>query len=124
MKCKAYSSITTIQLHPSCLDLFKTHAYMSTQRESFEGQNGGPPSEARRASEGGSGGPPPEIFKNLYCKWCNLRYFWAIIVNTISLYYNKTCIKRRLNYAYHFAYAGATVNEIIAKTLLRKLALV
>ena len=30
-------------------------AYMSTQRESFEGQNGGPPSEARQASEGGSG---------------------------------------------------------------------
>ena len=28
-------------------------SYMSTQRESFEGQHGGPPSEARRASEGG-----------------------------------------------------------------------
>ena len=41
----------------------------------FRGTNGGPPSEARRASEGGSGGPPPEIFQNLYCKWCNLRYF-------------------------------------------------
>ena len=99
-----------------------TITYMSTQRERFEGQNGGPPSEARRASEGGSGGPPPDIFKNLYCKWCNLRYFLAIFVNTISLYYNKTCINRKLNYAKHFACTGSNVNEINAKTLLRKLA--
>ena len=54
------------------------------------------PSEARRASEGGSGGPYPEIFKNLYWKWCNLSHSWAIFVNTISLYCNKTCIKRKL----------------------------
>ena len=80
----------------------KIITYMSTKRESFEGQNSGPPSEARPASEGGSGVPPPEIFKNLYCKWCYLRYF----------------------YAYHFACAGANANEIDAKTLLRKLALV
>ncbi len=45
-------------------------------------------------------------------------------MNTISLYYNKTCINRKLNYAKHFASAGANVNEINAKTLLRKLALV
>ena len=41
---------------------------------SFRGTNYGPSSEPRRALEGGSGGPPPEIFKNLYCKWCNLSY--------------------------------------------------
>ena len=40
-------------------------------------------------SEGGSGGPAPENFKNLHCKWCNLRF------SNIILYCNKTCI----NYA-------------------------
>ena len=60
---------------------------------------------ARRAKWGGlrkggpggdaSGGPPPEIFKNLYCKWCNLSYSWPIFVNTISLYCNNICIKSK-----------------------------
>ena len=47
-------------------------------------------------------------------------------MNTIILFYNKTCIKSKLNDAYHFACVGANVicNEINAKTLLRKLALV
>ena len=62
---------------------------------SFRGTNGGPSSEAGRALEGESGGPPPEIFKNLYCKWCNLSYSSAIFVNTISLYCNKMCIKSK-----------------------------
>ena len=70
------------------------HAYMSTQREVLEGQTGS--HRAKRANFGrGSGGPPPWNFKNLHCKWCNLRYSWAIFVNIISLYCNKTCI----NYA-------------------------
>ena len=51
---------------------------------SFRGTNGGPSNEERRALEGGSGGAPPEFFKNLYCKWCNVSYSWAIFVNTIS----------------------------------------
>ena len=44
---------------------------------SFGGTNGEPPSEAsqlRKGGPGGPGGPPPENFKNLHCKWCNLRY--------------------------------------------------
>ena len=61
---------------------------------SFGGRTGS--HRAKRANFGrGSGGPPPEHFKNLHCKWCNLRYSLAIFVNIISLYCNKTCI----NYA-------------------------
>ena len=36
---------------------------MSTQRENFEGQNCGPPSEAMRASEGGLGVLPQNFSK-------------------------------------------------------------
>ena len=62
-----------------------TKAYMSTQREVFEGQT-----KARRAKRGGlwNGGPgvlPQKFTKNLYCKWCNLSCSCAIFVNTISL---------------------------------------
>ena len=63
--------------------LVQAMAYMSTQREVFEGQTAA--CRAKRALEGGSGGPPPEFFKTLYCKWCNLSYSSAIFVNTISL---------------------------------------
>ena len=50
----------------------------------FEGQNGGPPSEARRASEWGSGGRPPEIKKkNPVLQMVQSEVF--IVVNTISL---------------------------------------
>ena len=49
----------------------------------FEGQNGGPPSEARRASEWGSGGRPPEIKKKPVLQMVQSEVF--IVVNTISL---------------------------------------
>ena len=55
-------------------------SYMSTQRESFEGQHGGPPSEARRASEGGSGGPPPEIFKKPVLQMVQSEVFLSYIL--------------------------------------------
>ena len=65
------------------------YSYMSTQREVLEGQTVS--HRAKRANFGrGSGGPPPENVKHLYCKWYNLRYSWAIFVNIISLYCNKT----------------------------------
>ena len=75
-------------------------AYMSTQRESFEGQNGGPPSEARRASGGGCGDPPPGIFEKPVLQMVQSEVF--------------------LSYMPCFACAGANVNEINAKILLRK----
>ena len=62
---------------------------------SFRGTNDGPSSEARWALKGGSGGHPPEIFKNLYCKCCNLSYSWAIFVNTIRLYCNAIWVKSK-----------------------------
>ena len=65
----------------------------------FRGPKWRPAERSETGLGRGSGGPAPEIKKNLYCKWCNLRYFGAIFVNTISQYYNKTCIKRKLNYA-------------------------
>ena len=62
------------------------HSYMNSHpfiihvnlERMFRGTNSGPSSEARCTPEGGFGGPPPEIFKNLYCKWCNLSYSWTI----------------------------------------------
>ena len=81
-------------------------AYISTQREVLEGQTGSHRAK-ELTSEGGSGGRPPENFKNLHCKWCNLRYSWAIFVNIISLYCNKTCI----NYA-SFITARANVKTL------------
>ena len=38
-------------------------SYMSTTRESFEGQNGNPLSEARQGSEGGVRGSSPGNFQ-------------------------------------------------------------
>ncbi len=52
---------------------------MSTQRESFEGPNGGPPSEARRASEGGSEGPPPEMKKKTVLQMVQSEVFLSYI---------------------------------------------
>ena len=73
----------------------EVHTCMSTQREVFEGQTGSHRAKRVNFGKGGSGGPSPENLKKLHCKWCNLRYSWAIFVNIISLYCNKTCI----NYA-------------------------
>ena len=42
---------------------------------SFGGTNGEPPSEASQLRKGGRG-VPPENFKNLHCKWGNLRYIY------------------------------------------------
>ena len=64
-------------------------------REKFWRAKRGAIERSEPTSEGESGGPPPKNFKNLHGKWCNLRYSWAIFVNIISLYCNKTCI----NYA-------------------------
>ena len=47
------------------------------------GTNGEPPSEASQLLKGVRGSSPGK-FQNLYCKWCNLRYSWAIFVNIIS----------------------------------------
>ena len=52
------------------------YAYMSTQRESFEGQNGGRPSEAEG---GGSGGPPPEIKKKTVLQMVQSEVFLSYI---------------------------------------------
>ena len=57
---------------------------MSTQRESFKGQHGGPASEARRASEGGAGGPPGNCKKPVL-QMVQSEVFLSYIVNTISL---------------------------------------
>ena len=61
-------------------------------REKFSRDKRGATERSELISEGGAGGPPPENFKNLHCKWGNLRYSWAIFVNIISLYCDKTCI--------------------------------
>ena len=72
-----------------------TQSHTCQPREKFGRDKRGATERSERTSEGGSGGPAPENFKNLHGKWCNLRYSWAIFVNIISLYCNKTCI----NYA-------------------------
>ena len=66
---------------------------MSTQREVFQGKTG--TQRAKRASFGRGVRGPPEIFKNLYFKWCHLSYSWAIFVNLIRLYliYTIICLK-------------------------------
>ena len=43
-------------------------------REKFWRDKRGATERSEKTSEGGSGDPPPENFKNLHCKWCNLRY--------------------------------------------------
>ena len=48
------------------------HIHVNPER-SFRGTNGEPASEASQLRKVGPG-VPPEIFKNLYCKWCNLSY--------------------------------------------------
>ena len=45
--------------------------------KSFRGTNGEPPSEASQLRKGGAG-VPPEMFKNLYCKWCNVSLHCAM----------------------------------------------
>ena len=66
------------------------HFHTCQPREKFWRDKRGATERSELTSEGGSGGPPPENFKNLHCKWCILRYSWAIFVNIISLYGNKT----------------------------------
>ena len=62
-------------LEGKLLDIANHVTYMSTQRDFLEGQTRS--HRAKRANFGwgvGGGGSPSENFKNLHCKWCNLRY--------------------------------------------------
>ena len=54
--------------------VFSFYFHTCQPREKFRRDKRGVTERSERTSEGGSGGPPPENFKNLHCKWCNLRY--------------------------------------------------
>ena len=92
--------------------MWNRHFYINTRlsthtcqpREKFSRYKRGPTGPTERsepASEGGSGGLPPEIFKKLYCKWCNLSYSWAILVNTRRVPVQRAVKRDEIPYPYN-----------------------